>query len=62
MIKLWTPDEVAEIMSVKEETVRSWLRNGYMRGVKIGKFWRIPEEDLKDFIEERLKEAELVSS
>ena len=45
--KWLTPDEVAEIIRVSGKTVREWLRKGTLKGVKIGKIWRIREDDLK---------------
>jgi excisionase family DNA binding protein len=61
MLTLYTPGEVAELLSVKESTVKSWLRSGLMPGIKIGKFWRVAQEDLEQYIQES-KEAELVQS
>jgi excisionase family DNA binding protein len=36
--------EVAVMFAVQKETVRDWLRDGTLRGIKIGKghYWRIP--------------------
>ncbi len=61
MMKLYTPEEVAEILSVKESTVRHWMRAGIMPGIKIGKFWRIPEEALTKYLAEKAREIELVA-
>jgi acetyl-CoA synthetase len=60
VIRLYTPEEVAEILAVKESTVRHWMRSGTMPGIKIGKFWRIPEEALKKYLENKAREIELV--
>ena len=60
MMKLYTPTEVAEILTVKESTVRRWMRNGAMPGIKIGKFWRIPEEALEAYLESKASEIEQV--
>lgn len=50
--KLLTPEEAAEALRVKVRTVMEWLRQGKLRGVKVGgKLWRIRESDLKAFIE-----------
>jgi len=62
MIKLYTPEEVAEMLTVKESTVRHWMRSGAMPGIKIGKFWRIPEEALEKYLETKAKDLELVRS
>ena len=41
-----TPEEAAERLQVTPKTVRSWLRSGELVGIKIGKGWRIHENDL----------------
>ena len=46
----YTPEEVAKMLKVEENTLRIWLREGKIKGCKIGSFWRIKEEDLKEFI------------
>lgn len=50
-MKLLTPEEVAELVGVKENTVRAWLRTGELKGIKLaGKLWRIEEEAFNEFI------------
>ncbi len=51
MDKLYTPDEVAEILRVKVATVKRWLREGKLPGHKLGRLWRIKESDLEGFKE-----------
>jgi len=49
--KMLSPEEVAERLSVKPNTVRAWLRGGTLRGVKLGnKIWWISEEELQAHI------------
>ena len=48
---LLTPQDVAKRLQMNERTVTQWLRNGHLRGFKIGKEWRISELDLDAFIE-----------
>ncbi len=50
---LITPEAAAERLSVSANTIRSWLRDGTLPGVKIGKgrIWRIKEKDLEEFID-----------
>lgn len=48
--KLLTPDQVAEQCQVKKRTVLVWLKDGKLKGVKLGKFWRVKETDLQEFI------------
>lgn len=50
MEKLLTPEEVASKLIVSPKTVRDWLREGTIKGVKVGKLWRIREADLESFI------------
>jgi excisionase family DNA binding protein len=49
--RMLTPEEVAERLAVTPNTVRGWLREGTLRGVKLGKrVWRINENDLHMYI------------
>ena len=48
---LLTPSDVAKRLQMKERTVTQWLRNGHLRGFKIGKEWRVSDVDLDDFLE-----------
>ncbi len=48
---LLTPSDVAKRLQMNERTVTQWLRNGHLRGFKIGKEWRISELDLDAFVE-----------
>lgn len=51
MSKLLTPEEAAEQMKVSVSTVKRWLRNGELKGVKPGgRLWRVEEEALQQFI------------
>ncbi len=49
--KLLTPAQVAERLQIHERTVTRWLRDGYLRGFKLGKEWRIAPADLDSFME-----------
>lgn len=44
---LLTIDETAQYLSCTPTTVRRMLRRGDLRGVKFGKFWRVPREVLR---------------
>lgn len=43
--KMLTVAEVADIFGVKPLTIRTWLKEERLRGIKIGSghYWRIPE-------------------
>jgi excisionase family DNA binding protein len=48
--KVYSPEEVAELMSVKKAYVLRMLREGHLKGFKMGKFWRVSGEQLHEFI------------
>ena len=59
--EMLTPREVAEYLRVPIETVWHWCREGTLPAVKIGKYWRIPREELKSSLASagtRKKDAE----
>ena len=49
---LYTVKEIAVLLSLTEETIREKLRKKELKGVKIGKSWRVSNENLKAFINE----------
>lgn len=51
MDRLLTPEEVAEILAVSPKSIREWLRQGKLKGVKAGRLWRIRECDLEAFLD-----------
>ena len=50
MPNLLTPEETADRLRVKLRTVTNWLRRGTLPGIKVGHFWRVPEESLESFL------------
>ena len=51
-LKLLTPEEVAEILKIQRKTVYSYIKDGKIKAGKVGKEWRIREEDLKEYLRE----------
>lgn len=49
----YTTDEVADICRVKVETVREWIKDNKLKGIKRGRAYLIAEQDLKDYLEEQ---------
>lgn len=47
MGRFLTPDEAAQTLKVQVTTVRRWLRDGTLRGSKLGRVWRIPETEIR---------------
>lgn len=55
--RLLTVREVAERLRTSEESVRRWLRQGKLRGFRLGGTrvgYRISERDLADFLASRV--------
>lgn len=53
MSKLYTCDEVAKRFSVQTRTVWDWIRANKLIAIRIGREYRIKEEDLRAFEDER---------
>jgi len=47
---LLTLHEVAELLKVKEPTVRSWIAQRQIRAIKFGREWRVAHKDLEAFL------------
>ncbi len=48
-IKVYTLDEVAGILKVTRRTLYTWISAGKLEAVKIGKYWRVSEQALREF-------------
>jgi excisionase family DNA binding protein len=52
--ELLTPAEVAQRLRVSEDAVYLWLREGKLRGLKVGgRLWRVRPSDLEAFLQPR---------
>ena len=60
--RLLTPEEVAERLQLSPFTIREYLRQGRLRGVKQDRHWRVREVDLQAFIEAHLSHGAEASS
>ncbi|MDQ3656085.1 MAG: helix-turn-helix domain-containing protein [Chloroflexota bacterium] len=63
MDKLLTVAEVAEQLSVTEETVRRWLRDGRLEGVRLSRRagWRIRQSSVDELLEGYALEGKLAA-
>ncbi len=48
-----TTQDIAELLQVREPTVRSWIHEQELRAVKLGREFRIAVRDLEAFVNER---------
>ncbi|KRT35219.1 DNA binding domain-containing protein, excisionase family [Acetomicrobium thermoterrenum DSM 13490] len=61
MEKLLTPKDAAEILSLSPVTIKKWLWQGKLKGIKVGSVWRIRESDLKAFLKTSNDDEEKLS-
>jgi len=50
-LKVYTLDEVAEVLKLKKVTLYNYVRSGKLLAAKFGRDYRVTEEDLRAFIE-----------
>jgi len=53
MNKLLTPQEVADLLSVRKSTIYQWTHQGYIPHVKLGKFVRFNQDKVMEWVERR---------
>ena len=51
-MKLLSPEEVCELFQIKVRQVKELARQGKIPAVKVGKFWRFPEDSLRDWMKD----------
>lgn len=51
---LLTTQEVADLLRVKDATVRRWIRNKELPAVQFNREWRVCQKHLEGFIRSRL--------
>jgi len=52
-MKYLTPAEVATQLRVDVSTVQRWIRNGQLGALRVGRQYRIPQNELDSFVAER---------
>jgi excisionase family DNA binding protein len=52
--KFFTTEQVANILQVHPFTILKFIKEGKLKGVKLGRMYRIKESDVKIFLEERM--------
>ncbi len=50
---IYTLDELAELLKVTKRTLYNYVRSGKLEAVKVGREWRVTEEQLKDFLQSK---------
>jgi excisionase family DNA binding protein len=52
-LKLYNLDELSKILKVNKVTLRGYIDQGRLKAVKIGRSYRVTEEDLREFLLKR---------
>ncbi|NJE06942.1 IS607 family transposase [Thermococcus sp. M39] len=53
MPKYYKASEVAELLNYNKTTIIRWIKAGKIKGQKIGRDWRIPEDEVKRLLGEK---------
>jgi len=53
MNKLLTPQEVADLLSVRKSTIYQWTHQGFIPHVKLGKIVRFKEDKVMEWVEKK---------
>lgn len=56
-IRVYTLDEVETILHVTRRSIYNYIKEGKLKAVKIGKFWRVTQENLEEFLSTGTKPA-----
>lgn len=49
-LKVYTLNETADILKVTKRTIYNYIKAGQLTAVKMGKYWRVTEENLQAFV------------
>ena len=49
--KVFTLDEISEILTLSKRSLYRLIKNGRLKGVRIGKAWRVTQAQLDAFLE-----------
>ena len=53
MQNVYTLQEIEQLIKIPVVTLRTYLRDGKLKGLKIGRHWRITEEQLEEFLKSK---------
>lgn len=54
--KMYSLAELEKILGVTHRTLLTWVNNGTLRAAKIGRSWRVAEDDVQKYIESHTKQ------
>ena len=56
MVKFYTTDEVGAALQLAKKTLNNMLNDGRIKGVKFGRYWRIPAPEFDRICREGIQE------
>lgn len=51
-MKVYTLEELVEILKVTKRTLYNYIKEGRLKAVKMGKYWRVTQNQLDSFLNE----------
>lgn len=45
-----TTQEIAELMKISETTERTWIHDGGLRAIRVGRKFRVADKDMEAFV------------
>lgn len=61
-LTLYSVDDLHEILGISKMTLRTYLREGRLRGRKLGVSWYVTEEAIREYFDEPQTESDSASS
>lgn len=49
-MKVYTLEELVDVLQVTRRTLYNYIREGKLKAVKMGKYWRVTEKQLEEFL------------
>ena len=49
-MKVYTIEELVDVLQVTRRTIYNYLKDGKLKAVKMGKYWRVTEKQLEEFL------------
>lgn len=51
-LTVYATEELARLLGVNDRTIQDYLRDGKLKGRKIGKRWHVSDDNLREFFNE----------
>ena len=58
LMKVYTLEELMEVLQVTRRTLYNYIKTGKLKAAKMGKYWRVTEKQLEEFLKATNTEGE----